>query len=202
MIAAKNEFKSLLKENYKKSLQFNFFYPFTNTVNNLTGMISPGFDKSEREFPFTIFYIMNKYFYNHIPVYLIPLVNYRNLEYYKELCEYSRMSKDLLSINDEMNKIVYKLYPSNASMDYQKFLSTVNQEIFWERTFGNFTCSSKYALINRPVPSLDPSNTGLSVSANLFDFNCQSCQFVHDKFTTSPYRSYIYNIKSKTCQET
>lgn len=191
MVAAKNEFKSLLKENYSKSLQFNFFYPFTSTSNNLTGLISPGYDKSEREFPFLIFYIMNKNFYSHIPAYLIPLVNQKNLVYFKELCEYSKMSNDLLSINDEMKKIVYKLYPSDALLDYQKFLSNTSQEIFWERTFGNFTDPAKYALIN----NLDKLRTFSNISSGIkISFNLEN---EHTEFELAFFIQLILTMANK-----
>lgn len=166
MVAAKNELKSLLKENYKESLQYSFFDPFTNTVNNLTGIISPGHDKSDREFPFLIFYIMNKNFYNYIPGYLVPLVNINTINAYKNLIEFAKESDNLLSINEEMNRTIYKIYPNDASMDYQEFLANTYQEIFWERAYGNFDNPAKFALINNlgKLRTNFNSSTGIKIS--------------------------------------
>jgi hypothetical protein len=170
-------------------------------MNNLTGIISPSFDKSEREFPFLIFYNLNKTYFNRIPANLIPLVSSRTLNAYKSLYEYSYVSDSLSSINDKMNNILYKISSEEAALEYQKFLSDTYQDVFWERTIGEFNNPIKFALINNLIKFLSDLRfkTNLNFSFGIkisFTSEIEYCElnlsfFIHLILVISNKLSYL-----------
>jgi type VI secretion system ImpM family protein len=153
-VAAKNELKTEWKNNFKKSFQFNFFYPFTNTANCLMGIIAPGFDLSEREFPFLIFCKTDKKYFERIPANLIPIVSSEILKDFRLLYNYAFGSDSQAGINEMLNQIACQISPDEAKIEYQKFISNTTQEVFWEKITGEFNNILKYALIYNLVSTI------------------------------------------------
>ncbi|MDO8549077.1 MAG: type VI secretion system-associated protein TagF [Ignavibacteria bacterium] len=149
LLSAKMKLKSEWVNYYRNSEQFFFFYPFTGTKRALAGLLIPGLDKSGREFPFLIFFYLNKDQLNNIPSHLIPMILIDILNEFKIAVIDISSITDLSIINERLNKISYTI--NNLSFKnnvYQNYLSNTSQAAFWNRVMEGYDDSAKLLFLN------------------------------------------------------
>lgn len=144
LLSAKMKLKSEWTDYYRTSEQFFFFYPFTGTKRVLAGLLIPGFDKSGREFPFIIFFYLNKNQLNKVPPHLIPIILIDILNEFKAVVIDFVSITDLSIINERLNKISYNINNFNSKNNiYQNYLSNTSQDVFWNRVMVGYDAAEK-----------------------------------------------------------
>ena len=149
LLSAKMKLKSEWVNYYRNSEQFFFFYPFTGTKRALAGLLIPGLDKSGREFPFLVFFYLNKDQLNNVPSHLIPMILIDILNEFKIAVIDISSITDLSIINERLNKISYTI--NNLSFKnnvYQNYLSNTSQAPFWNRVMEGYDDSAKLLFLN------------------------------------------------------
>jgi len=137
LLKAKMKLKSDWVNYYKNAGEFFFFYPFTGTSRALSGLIIFNHDKSGREFPFIIFFYLDKQQFKSVPFYLIPMILFDILiELKSTVSDYSSIN-NLSILNERLNKITYSLNSAAQNNIYQKYLSSTLQTDFWDRITGS-----------------------------------------------------------------
>lgn len=136
LIFSKNKLKDNWKKFYEDALPYNFFYPFTGSDNFILGLCFPGVDKSNRNFPFLIFFVLSKNIFNSIPAFYLPLVfnelfNALSKFYYENF-----HCANLSELNDNLKNIELDVSTVTIENDYWNYLSATSQEKFWQRAFN------------------------------------------------------------------
>ena len=149
LLSAKMKLKSEWVNYYRSSEQFFFFYPFTGTKRALAGLLIPGLDKSGREFPFIIFFYINKDQLINVPSHLIPMILIDILSEFKAVIIDIASITDLSIINERLNKISYNINNLNYKNNiYQNYLSNTSQAAFWNRIIEGYDDSAKLLFLN------------------------------------------------------
>jgi type VI secretion system ImpM family protein len=149
LVSAKIKLKSEWVNYYKNSEQFFFFYPFTGTNRALAGILIPGLDKSGREFPFLIFFYLNKDQLINVPYYLIPMILIDILKEFEFAITDISSVTDLSIINERLNKISYNINNLNNRQDfYQNYISNTSQAAFWDRVMEGSDDSEKLLFLD------------------------------------------------------
>ncbi len=150
LVSAKMKLKSEWVNYYKNSEHFFFFYPFTGTKRALAGILIPGLDKSGREFPFLIFFYLNKDQLTNVPYYLIPMILFDILKEFKFAVTDISSVADLSLINERLNKISCNINNFNSEQNfYQNYVSNTSQAAFWDRIMEGYDDSEKLSFLNR-----------------------------------------------------
>ncbi len=172
LILAKQKLKNDWKPVYKKSLPLRFFYPFTGTDQFISGIIFPSNDKSDRVFPFLMFFNYNKNIFEIFPFYLIPLIFKNEYSVFEKI--FNNIDNNILQSN--LNELISQISsfhieePINES--YQDFISNSSQELLWKRIFGDFSSEKKYCIINNIFdPKIKNSTLTLKFYFNSDDEN-------------------------------
>ena len=147
MFAAKQKLKSHWKECYKQNLRYNFFYPFSDTDHVLIGSMFPGKDKYDREFPFILFFLLDKQSSNNLFSFQIPFYFNNSLLTFNDLNENFKDTEFSSLINHNLDVISSIGFQELINSEFQKFITNSKAKDFWERIFGSFNNASKYSLI-------------------------------------------------------
>ncbi len=149
---AKSKLKNDWREFYRNSPPLNFIYPFTGTKNLLIGTLFPGYDKSERDFPFLIFDNIKQNSYNNLPSHILLMNAQKNLNLFNEKIE--KLPDSSLLSEIENIQINNSIDPS-LNNSYEKFLKEKTAEEFWNTVIGDFENPKKFAVINNLYENLN-----------------------------------------------
>ncbi len=149
---AKSKLKNNWKEFYRNTPPLNFIYPFTGTKNLLIGTMFPGHDKSERDFPFLFFDIIEQNSYKNLPSHILLMNAQKNLNLFNENIEKLPNSSLLNQLeNIQINNTVDTFLKNN----YEKCLKEKTTEEFWNSVLGDFDNPKKFAVINNLYENLN-----------------------------------------------
>lgn len=153
LIAARMKLKSAWVNLYKNSEELYFFNPFTGTGRALTGIIFFSTDKSGREFPFIIFFYLDKKLLNNIPVHLIPVVSTDTLNELKSAVNDLTSINNLSNLNERLNQISYNSGNiDNYRSIYHDYLISTPQTDFWDRVTGEYDNMQKLSVLTNLHP--------------------------------------------------
>jgi len=134
LLSAKMKLKSDWVNYYKNSDELFFFYPFTGTGRALSGLLFFSTDKSGREFPFIVFFYLDKKQLNNIPFHLIPMILFDILNELKSSFTGISSINNLSILNERINKISCTINNINDKDNlYQDYLSSTSQTDFWNK---------------------------------------------------------------------
>lgn len=133
LIYSKNKLKNNLEKFYLDAMPYNFFYPFTGTDNFIIGICFPGMDRSNRIFPFLIFFVLSKDFLKDVPAFYIPVVFNETFSELNKFYTENLNSTDTAELNHGLNKIDLNVSTITIKTLYQDYLSFTSQEKLWQR---------------------------------------------------------------------
>ena len=140
----KNDWKII----YKNSLPLRFFYPFTGTDNFISGIIFPSRDKSNRDFPFLIFFNFSKHIFEEIPLYLEPLIFSNVFSSFEEIFNHININTLLNDLNESIYQIPAIPFKETIDEKYQEFIDSLSQRSFWQRICEDSNEGVEYRIIN------------------------------------------------------
>ncbi len=166
IILAKQKLKSVWKTVYKNSLPLRFFYPFAGIDKFISGIIFPGSDKSDRDFPFIIFFIFKKDIIDNVPFYLLPLQFNNELNSFESIYNEVNVNTSLENLNEHINRLSSSFPEETLIEKYQIFIDDLTQSDFWERIF-DLNKEKKYRLINN-IFHPDIKNSRVALRLNFY----------------------------------
>ncbi len=151
LASAKLKMKSDLSKYYKSSDNLFFFFPFTGTERILSGLLIFSSDKSNREFPFIIFFTLQKDQFNSsfylIPMLLSDILNNIDITF-NDISTINNIS----ILNERLNEISFNLISSSKDNIYQNYLNNTLQSEFWERILERSDENTKLSILNNLFP--------------------------------------------------
>lgn len=142
--SAKIKFKNDWKTVYSKSPVYEFFFPVKKNECVIAGVLYPGFDKSGREFPFIIFSVLKKKFFNTKQNGSLPLKLNRFYYQAKQLYTFAINSTDVNSLNSEFTRALITLNTSAAIENlFEEYLSTTSVSELNDRIFNQHENDSR-----------------------------------------------------------
>ena len=170
IILAKQKLKNDWKFIYENSLALRFFYPFTGTNNFISGIIFPSKDRSNRDFPFLIFFISNKRLLEKTPFYLVPLMFSNKLNTFEEIFNHINNDTTQQNLNENINQILPPVFEETANEQYQTFVNNLTLGNFWERIYSASDNIKKYNIINNIFNS-EIQNSTVILKFNFYSDN-------------------------------
>ena len=170
IILVKQKLKNDWKSIYKNSLPLRFFYPFTGTENFVSGIIFPSNDRSDREFPFLIFFLLNKSFFDRAPFYLIPLIFSNDYNSFEEIFNNINNNTSVSNLNEFINQISTSLFEVTPGELYQTFINDSLQKDFWQRIFRDPSNEKKYNMVNN-IFNPEIKNSTVALKFNFYSDN-------------------------------
>jgi type VI secretion system protein ImpM len=148
---AKSKLKNDWKEVYENTPVFNFIYPYTGTKNLTLGTLYPSHDKSGRNFPFLIFDLIGRSYYQSQPAHILLMNFHRKLNSFDDYFDGKQDSGSLSNLNNvNLNNVI----DSTIKNDFNKFLNEKTMEKFWEDTLGSIEDLQKYSILNNLYQNL------------------------------------------------
>ncbi len=166
MVLAKQKLKNDWKLVYRNSLPLSFFYPFTGTDKFISGVIYPSNDKSDRDFPFLIFFDFNKNIFDRISFFLEPLFFNNEFRSFDQVFNNISINTSISDLTENINQISANISEEKVNEHYQAFINSSLQEDYWLRILKDFIDEQKYFIINNILnPEIKNSTLALK-----FDF--------------------------------
>lgn len=160
LLKAKDMLKEEWKTVYRNSPRYNFLYSCSETQKIVLGLMFPGNDKSEREFPFLAFLIMKRKILKHMPFYLMPHRFSKHFDFISPEFRHSPQGENLLSLKEEFSDALMK-QPIDELNGYRKYLSETSLKTYYERIFGSFENPLKHKMMeNLKMYSSGAQKTG------------------------------------------
>lgn len=146
IIKAKDNLKSEWKTAYRNSPRHNFLYSFPNSSSIMLGIMFPGTDKSEREFPFLAYLIVKNKILKHTPAHILNLEYLKLFDFFNNDFKHSPEGESISAFVN-MIETVQAHDPPDEAIEYQNYLSATTVNKYFERTFGSSDSNIKNKLI-------------------------------------------------------
>lgn len=143
---AKDILKSDWKDVYRNSPRYNFLYPFPNSSKIMLGIMFPGTDKSDREFPFLAYLIMKNNTLKHTPAHILTLVYLKLFGFFNNEFKHSPEGESISAFRNIIENVQMH-DPPDEVIEYQNYLSATTVNKYFERTFGSFDTHTKYKVL-------------------------------------------------------
>lgn len=146
LLKAKDVLKDGWKTAYRNSPRYNFLYSSPETQNIVLGLMLPGNDKSDREFPFLVFLLIERKILKHTHFYLVPPGFSKSFDFINPEFKHSPGGENLIPLKEEfLNALMKKSL--DDFIQYRKYLSETSIKNYYERTLGSFENPLKYKMM-------------------------------------------------------
>jgi type VI secretion system protein ImpM len=154
---SKTRLKDSFKDNYHRSLHYNFLYQPKNSDKSIVGILFPGMDKSDRISPFVIFIPTSKYQMNY---HLGIFIGYLQDIFYPKAFKIAKHGWEGLESDEFLKKFsnweILLNFEKKYEEQYKKFLKNETVGSYFSSLHGDLDGGKRYLIFQNLIDVTKP----------------------------------------------